>query len=123
MALELGAGEGAVEHRLDDRSPGEAVGRGDEVERCPHQSGADDCTVDEELGKGGGLIRVEPGPESNVGGERLLGLQASQMGNRGGNGHVRALKQQLPGKKGAIDGTARKQWRRSQVASSASGRW
>ena len=72
------AGDLGVEDGLHQRAQVETVAGADQVDRRPHDRGADDPPALEQRGEGLGAEAAQARPERGVGVERLLGLQPDQ---------------------------------------------
>ena len=95
-----GAGERPVEHRLQQRPQRQRVGRGDGVDRRPHQLGPDDGPRRHEAVELGRVVVRQPVPQREVRHPRHLRLQPDQVLQRRRHRHGDPVQQQLPGEGG-----------------------
>jgi hypothetical protein len=121
QALGEVAGQGPVQHRLDQRPQPQRVVRADQVDGAAHQRDPDHVPADQQLGQMLGAEPLQPGQQAVVGRERGLGLQADQVfhhgqrltrvadgacGGDGACGRRLAGQQRLPGQQGPVQRAA-----------------
>jgi hypothetical protein len=91
----------ALQHRLQERPPGQEVGRGHHVLGAAQQRRAHHAPVVEAPGQGVVLEVGHAGPQPDVGRFGILGVQPGQPLDRLGDREVPAPQQQLPLQGGA----------------------
>jgi len=95
--------EAALQDRLQDRTQRQAVASGDEMEGGAQEWQTDSVMTGEQFGQLVGAKSCQTRPEGDVRHLGHLRLQADEMLDRIGHGHLSAAQEELPLEQGAIE--------------------